>query len=199
MPDFAAATIVWGGSTITLLDLMKQLLNITDDTQNDELSMWLQMAGEAAEQYIDNKLAKQEVKELFASNRSPVALRYFPASTLTSVDLDGTDQTADWQTYISDGICWAENGVISKSTFEQLTITYDAGFDPLPAEVGYAITQIAVNYEASGGSGSSGIKKEVIQGVGSIEYVTSADTDGNVGLLAPATIGTLEKYRRIHA
>ena len=194
--DFAAATTEWGGNTITLLALMKQLMGIADDTQDTELAMYLQMAGEAAENYIDNKIVRQEVSENFISNRSPIPLRYYPASLITEVLLDDEDQTLDWKLYASEGIYWATNGEICDSPFEQLAIKYNAGFDPVPADAAYAITSIAIRYEESGGAGGSQIKKEVVQGVGSVEYVTSNDVDGNVGLLSPATIGTLTRYRR---
>jgi hypothetical protein len=39
--NYAIATIVWGASSITLLELMKQKLSIIDNSQDDELSMYL--------------------------------------------------------------------------------------------------------------------------------------------------------------
>lgn len=198
MTDYAAATIVWGGESLTLLELMKQLMGVTDNTQDTELSMYLQMAGEAAEKYIDNKIVLQEVVENFIRTVSPIALRYYPVGGLTSVVNDGTDETDSWSVYAEDGIYWITKGDFSGTPFKQLTVTYNAGFDPIPAETGYAIATIAINYEQSGGSASGQVKKEVINGVGSVEYVTSADADGNVGLISPATIGVLDKYRRFH-
>lgn len=199
MPDFAASTIAWGASTITLLELMKQLLDIVDASQDDELSMYLQIAGEAAESYVDNKLALQEVKEQFPSQRSPIALRYYQVSSLDAVDLDGQDLTADWSLYFSEGIAWAEDGSKCGTSFEQLIVTYQAGWEPLPAEIGYAIVQIAIAYQQSAGSAPGAVKKESIVGVGSVEYVTAADANGNTDLLSPSTRGVLEKYRRFNA
>ncbi len=196
--DFAAATTEWGGNTITLLELMKQLMGVTDNTQDTELAMYLQMAGEAAESYIDNKIVSQSVSENFIRNISPIPLRFYPASLITGVVLDGVDQTDDWKLYASEGIYWATNGDICSDPFEQLTISYNAGFEPVPADLAYALSSIAIRYEESGGAGGTQVKKEVVQGVGSVEYVTSNDVDGNVGLLSPATIGTLTRYRRWH-
>ena len=196
--DFAGATIEWGGNTITLLALMKQLMGITDSARDDELSMYLQMAGEAAESFIDNKTVSQSVTENFISDRSPIPLRFYPASSITEVLLDADDETDQWKLYASDGIYWATKGEKCGDPFKQLSVTYDAGFSPVPADLGYALVNIAIRYEESGGSGGNQVKKEVIQGVGSVEYVTAGDVDGNVGLLSPAVIGTLTRYRRFH-
>jgi len=80
MADFAAATVAWQGNTITLLELTKTLNNLEsrDTSQDEMLSLWLQMAGEAAESYIDNKIVLQEVTEEFRHQRWPIALRYWP-------------------------------------------------------------------------------------------------------------------------
>ena len=204
MVDFAAATIEWGTTpdTITLLELTKQLLEIVDTSQDTELSMYLQIAGEAAESYIDNKLALQEVTEEFASSFYPVPLRFYPFGTLTSVTIDGDDQTADWSVYFEPGVAWATVSATASSNsdgFNQLAITYTTGYEPLPAQVGFAIAQIAIAYQESAGSPTGAVKKESIVGVGSIEYVTAADTDGSAGAMSPSTIGVLDKYRRMNA
>ena len=201
--DYASATIEYGATptSMTLLELTKKLAGIVDNSQDDDLTLYLQMAGEAAEQWIDNKLVMQAVTENYAASKSPVALRFYPASDLTLVEIDAVDVTTDWELMTSDGITWTLNNRNSASRtdyFNQMVIGYSAGFDPLPAEVGFAIAQIAIGYDESGGSAVGSVKKEVVNGVGSVEYVTGTDSDGSVGVIAPATIRTLEKYRRYH-
>ena len=201
--NFAIATVEWGTTpdSITLLQLTKDLMGITDNSRDDELSMYLQMAGEACEKYIDNKLAQQEVKEDVASAHSPFSLRFWPSSAPTAISIDGEDVLADFTAYISDGIMWISKSTSSSEStcgFKQMTVTYTAGYEPLPAEIGYAISRTAIAYEAQQGASSGAVKKEVVQGVGSIEYATDADSVGSVGLLSPATVGVLDMYRRWH-
>ena len=199
MVNYAGAEIVWGDpeNTITLLELMKNLMGISDSARDDELSMYLDMAGRAAESYIDNKLVSQEVTEKYAFTMSPIALRYYPADTLTDVTVDGGDETDDWALYTSDGVTWsAKSAAFRNCEFKQMSITYTAGLNPLPSEVGYALSKIAMAYESQTGSGN--VKKEVINGVGSIEYVTGADSSSSIGFISPSALGVLERYRRHH-
>jgi len=201
--DYAGASIEFGTTpdTITLLQLVKDLLGITDASRDTELTMYLDMAGRACELYCDNKLVSQPVVEQLAMSKSPVALRYWTASDLTSVVIEGVDETASYTMYTSDGVTWiseSTSGSTRSDKFDQMTIGYTAGYDPLPSEVGYAIASVAINYDESGGSSIGSVKKESVVGVGSIEYVTSTEVDGNVGQLSPSVIGVLEKYKRLH-
>ena len=201
MPDYAGASIEWTGGTITLLELTKQLLGIADTSQDAELSMYLDMAGQACETYCDNKLVSQDVTEQYANSQYPLALRYWITGDISAVTVDGVDQTAEWKTYKTDGVTWASpsTSACNKTDyFNQLDITYAAGYDPLPSDLGYAIATVAIGYEQAGGTSVGSVKKEVINGVGSVEYVTGTDVDGNIGLLSPTTIGVLDRYRRFH-
>jgi len=202
MSDFAAATIAWGGNTITLLDLLKQELGITDNTQDDQLSMYLQMAGEACERYIDNKIDSDQVIENYSHNKTPVALRYYPAAAPVTVEVEGEDVSDDWGLYTDNGIVWITTtacGAERNSCFEQLKITYQAGYDPLPSDLGYAVVRAAAAYETQGGGTSGQVKKESVVGVGSIEYATDADAPGSAGMLSATVIGTLDLYRRVYS
>jgi len=199
--DYASATLEYGATpeTLTLLEFMKRITG-ADDTVDDEYTLYLQLAGEAAESFADNKLVRQEASERFPLVNTPISLRYDPVESITSVTIDGDDVTTDWSLYSSDGVYYAENGFDAGDPFKQLVITYSAGYDPLPADVGYAIVKVAITISENAAAPSSGIKKEVINGVGSVEYLTPADVSGSdVGLLSPATVGTLMRYRRLNA
>ena len=128
-------------------------------------------------------------------------MRYWITGDISAVTVDGVDQTADWKTYKTDGVTWASPSATSLSKtnyFNQLDITYSAGFEPVPSDVGYAIASVAIAYQQAGGSSVGSVKKESIVGVGSVEYVTGTDVDGNVGLISPSIIGVLDKYKRYH-
>ena len=202
--DYANALIDWTGDISTLLDLMKFRLGVCDnDTSQDEiLTLYLTMAGEAAEKYLDNKLIKQEVTERIAIPYSPIDLRYWPAEAPTLIELDAEDVTTDYESFVQDGIRWtAKNGsamLNRDDDFKQLDVTYMAGFDPVPADIAYALTSTAVSYSNNAGNVSGAVSKEVVNGVGSITYDTTGDSEGSVGMLTPSTMGGLEKYRRYH-
>ena len=196
--DYAAATIEWGANSITLLELVKQKLGIVDGSQDDELSMYLQIAGESCEAYCDNVLAEQATTEQHPVKSSPIALRYYPFVTLNAVTVDGDDVTADYETFESEGVDYvtsSRTGCTKPDGFKQMNIAYTAGYEPLPADLGSAIASAAISYEQ--GTGATGeVKKESVVGVGSIEYNTSTDDNGSDGFLSAAVTGTLDRYRR---
>lgn len=199
--DFSVSTIEWGANTITLLELMKQILGITDSAQDVELSMYLQMAGEACEKYIDNKIAEQTVEESFSKSFDPVALRYWPVVSLDSLTVDGTDVLAGWEAFKSDGIEWAVKEKCSSSSsscFEQMVVGYTAGYEPIPTELGYAVTVAGIAYQSERGAVSGAVKKEHVVGVGSVEYDVGDDVATGVGLLPAGIIPVLDTYRRYH-
>ena len=200
--DYAGAEVEWVTGTTTLLDIVKDKLGITDTAQDDDLKLYINMAGVACENYIDNKIVSQPVTELFAMSKTPIALRYWPAADLTEVVIDGTDVTADWELMTSDGIVWSLSNRHSASRvdyFNQMSISYTAGYDPVPGDIGYAIAATSIGYYTQSGISTSGqIKKEVVQGVGSVEYTTDSETTTSTGLISSASIGVLEMYRRYH-
>ena len=198
--DYAAAEVIWSGGTTTLLGLTKILSGIAEnDTSQDEvLALYLDMAGTACEQYIDNKIVAQDVTELFAKSRSPVDLRYWPVGDLTNVTIDGVDVTADFEAYTSDGIQWQakeSSGSSCSTGFEQMSITYSAGFDPVPSDLGFVLARTSMAYSNQAG-GVGAVKKESVVGVGSIEYQTDEDSEGSSGFISSASVSVLEQYRR---
>ena len=197
--DFAAATIVWGASSITLLDLIKDKLGVIDSSRDEELSMYLQISGESCEKYIDNKIATQEVIEQISRSYSPVALRYWPVSDVTKVTIDGVEEVDNYELFTDEGIKWVSNDrccVSYPGCFKQMQITYTAGYEPLPTELGYAVVVGGVAYETQQGAVSGEVKKESVVGVGSVEYTTSGEATTGFGVLPPSVTDTLELYRR---
>lgn len=203
--DFANANVEWAGGTITLLELTKQILGIdpADTSRDDELSLYLDMAGTSCEQYIDNKIVAQPVTENFSRSRSPVDLRFYPATDLTEVLIDGEDDTADFEVFSSDGIVWTASSrcdVSQECCFKQMSISYTAGYDPIPSNLGYVISLTASNFE-SGSVTAGAVKKQTVVGVGSVEYATAADQEssGSVGPISAGSTQVLDMYRRWHA
>jgi hypothetical protein len=200
MSDFANAVIDAGGVNTSLLELTKQLLEIDplDTTRDTELSVFIDMAGDAAERYIDNILLQRPVTERFKNVYSPVALRYWPGGTVSSVLIDGVESVTDYSELYQDGLEWVLKDFNSScKSWTQMDIVYQAGYDPLPSEVGYAIARGAISYDSEA-VGSGPVRKESIVGVGSVEYDTSVASSTNVGMLPASSIAALQPYRRYH-
>ena len=187
----------------TLMELVKEMLGIchNDTSQDPMLCLYIEMACSAAELYIDNKIVRQSVTERIAHPYNPVPLRYWPAGEPTAAASDGDDVLDMYSTFVQDGITWVTTSTCGKDKsccFKQLDITYDAGYDPIPANAAYALAATAVGYSKNAGNVSGAVSKEVVNGVGSITYDTGGDSESNVGVMTPTSIAVLELYRRYH-
>jgi len=198
--NYAEATMEWGTNSMTLLEFMKMQTGVCDgdDSQDMSLSLFLQIAGEAAENYCDNTLALCDTTEQHPIKFSPIALRYYPVVTLNAVTIDGDDVTTDYELFESEGVDYvtsSRTGATRENAFKQMNIAYSAGYEPLPTDLGSAIVIAATSYES--GTGATGeVKKESVVGVGSIEYAVSADDANSDGFLSSNVTGVLDKYKR---
>jgi len=204
MADYAAATIAFGdaGSTSkTLLALLKELLGecqVASVARDEELTMFLQIAGEAAERYTNNALAQKTVTESFKHSNTRRPLLYFPyvADSLATVEIDGEDVTADYEVVISGGRAYLVKTrceTVVSCCISPMFVTYDAGHDPLPSELGYAIAQAAKAYAQNATGGL--VKKESVVGVGSLEYETADSGAVQFGKLPAGTQSILDQYQ----
>jgi len=202
MTDFANLVVAVPGDP-TLLELYKAQLDVdSNDTSQDlVLSQYLEMAGAAAESYIDNVIEQRSVTENFSHTRTPVAMRYWPYVDNLVVTIAGEVVTDEFTVYLDEGLGWAVKGTGSSksSDFEQMVLTYDAGYNPLPADLAFALIQSGGVY--SQGSSGGPVSKESIVGVGSVTYDTS-DSSGSsvrVGMLPASAVAVLDTYRRMYA
>jgi hypothetical protein len=200
--SFYDKNVTAGGVTQTLLEFTKSILGITDASKDASLSVNIDIAGRACERYIDNIIAKVEVKEQFKDSFTPIPLRYWPADNLVSVFVDGQDVTADYETVTQDGIFWTLRSLrtlqpTEDTRWKQMDVSYDAGYDPIPEDLAYAIATAGIAYENNVASGGP-IKKETVVGVGSVEYDTALQEATSVGMLPASAVGALEPYRRHH-
>jgi hypothetical protein len=160
--------------------------------------MFIDIAGAAAESYVDNKLVSQQVTERFKHVDSPESMRYWPAGTLSLVEVDGEDKTSEYVELWETGVYWVLKELnASPKCWTQFDITYTAGYDPLPADVAYAIAGGAIGYD-TGAVGAAPVRKETIVGVGALEYDTALAQSTSFGQLPAASIAVLERYRRHH-
>ena len=191
--DYANAVVTVGVDSYTLRDLMKTRLCIAGNDYDAELALHLQTAGEAAESYTSNAVAKQQVINLATDWGRLVRLPYWPVNALNEVTIDGEDVTADWVLRLTYGVAYAEHVTGSTVvTGDQLSITYSAGYDPLPADLANALVSAAINYREGGAAGGGVIRRESVVGVGSVEYANETET---YGAFTAAGISTLDRYR----
>lgn len=200
MADYAAANVVWGGSTTTLLALMKLLSGITDTSKDALYSGFLQVAGDAAEAYTDRVLLEQTVTERIARSRSPILLHNPQVASLDAVTLDGVDVLVDYELFYEGNLAYLTKSRYAASAncnFDQLDVEYTAGYGPLPSELGYALVRTAMLYDDQDDAGP--VRKESVVGVGSFEYDTSSALATSVGGLPDKVMQVLDKYRRLQA
>ena len=196
--SFYDAEVAAGGVTQTLLEFTKTIMGITDNTQDAALSASLDIAGNAAELYIDNIIDQRDVTERFKDDKSPQQLRYWPVQTLVLVEVDGSDVTANRYSIVQDGLYWVLKSADGSCVdWTQMDITYTAGYDPIPEALAYAIAIGAAAYDQNVVTAAP-LKKETVVGVGSMEYDTGLAVSTSYGSLPASSTSILDAYRRYH-
>lgn len=194
-----------------MLEMLKLILGITDDTQDDYLNSLLAQSQEYVENYLDRKLDVDTYEDYVeVSNRSTIDLRQYPAIKVNLIEnLDG-NEIEDFRVIKPSGRIRL-NRIIDGD----FIVEYEAGYDPLPAWAQKAIVDTAValhGIDGSGGSASSGgsgaIKREEIIGVAKVEYDTSSSSgslfsvggdNGSVGMLPFSVVQMLEPHKNRYA
>ena len=188
-----------------MLEILKLLLGITDDTQDDVLSQLLIQSQSYIEDYLDRQLSVAEYEDYADPNGSTsISLRNFPVKEILAIEnLDGMPVTAFKVI--------KQNGVVrtNQNLFGDYLITYTAGYDPLPgwAQKSIVDTAAAIWFEIqSGGSAvaTGAIKSEEIFGVAKVQYETgtasSSGSDGEkVGPIPESVIDLLEMHKNRYA
>lgn len=217
----------WSGLTVdilpsmTLLELLKSYLGITGTEDDVALTLALNQTGPAVERYLDRVIAQREKVENFARHFGTVVLHDLPVAEPVVVTLDGVEQT-DYEWFKSRGdlahvsrIGTSWDMPLDWRKYEQATITYTAGYMPIPADLAQAITYAASDMYKSegtgslpgGGSGGSGdVKSLTLYDVGSVTYDVGSSTSGSSGgvvsgsgVLNETVTNMIESYRRIIA
>lgn len=220
--DFSAAFAVATGSPEgTLLELLKAYLGIDpgDVTKDAELSQAINMAGDFIETYLDRVVALREVNEYFPHHFGTVILHHYPVDTAQGVvvTLNGDAQSGYTVWRGRDNLGHLSRTGMRQDTpmdwrrYDQVDVTYTAGFDPIPSDLANCIIWTAADLYNSqgtgsipGGGGSGEIKGMTIYDVGSITYdVGSSSSGGGDGTFTgggviPATVQSiLTRYKRM--
>lgn len=206
-----------------LLPLLKEYLGIdpNDTTDDAKLTKALNSAGAAIETYLDRIIPKQSVDEYFAHHFGTVVLHDFPVDTTVEVlvNLNGAAQT-DYKIYQDN----ARLGHLSRighrpdmpmdwRIYDQVTVTYTAGYDPIPTDLADAIVYLAGlvynNYGTGsipGGGGSGDVKSMTIHDVGSMTFDVGSSSSGDnggafpaAGAIPDAAAEMVSRYKRMSA
>ncbi len=214
MIDWASLLVAAQGNP-TLLDVFKLFLGIDagDDTQDAALSRALESAGAAIETHLDRKIAQREVTEDFSGYFGTVTLQHYPfvSGSLTAT-LNGAETTA-YETYTSGSVTYVtrighgRDVPIDWRAFDQVTLTYQAGYDPLPNDLANAICYTAQGLFAAEGTGQApggagDVSRMTIHDVGSISYNTGSDYSdymAGFGIVPPVAAEMLVPYRKVSA
>lgn len=225
--DFSAAfaksfSAIGNDDTQTLLDLLKLYLGIdpNDPTNDEELERALNFAGDMIETYLDRVIVKRPIDEHFPHHFGTVILHNLPAdiNAPLNVYLNGTLQT-DYKTYLGRGklahvsrINTPLDQPMDWRNFDQVTVTYTAGYDPIPSDLAYSIVVLAAmiyNAEGTGSPPSSSVgtmRQFQLYDVGSVSYDTGGASEGGgmtfsyqAGLIPSNIAAMLTPYRRLSA
>ena len=223
--DFSTALVELGGTSDdqTLLDTLKLYLGIdpADATQDAELSLALNSAGDMCETYLDRIIAKRVATEYFQSHFGRVTLHNYPVdlNAAVSVFLDGVEQTSyevireRWGVpHLTRQNC-QHDAPLDWRGYKQVIVNYTAGWEPIPSDLAQAIVYVAADIQASqgtgappGGGGASGaVKSMSIYDVGSISYdvgSTSSSSGGAItsfGVINDSATHILSRYKRMAA
>lgn len=194
-----------------MLDQLKRLLGITDDTQDALLTELLIEAQEYVEDYLQRKLDLADYEDFVSVEYTDtLVIRNFPLESVTSVEtLDGVSYS-DYKVLKQFG----EIKSRAQSFSGDIAIEYRGGYDVLPAWAKKGIVETAASLYANNGNGGTtsgvkigAVKSEEIVGVAKVTYETgsssssggSASNTGNYGSIPGYVIDILEPHRNRHA
>lgn len=207
MIDWSTVVDTYG---VTLLDSLKLFVGITDTAQDAELTRALNAAGPAVESYLDRVIASREVIQQFPGYFGTVMLHNAPVTGTPAVTLNGVSNTS-YSVYHSGTMAYLtrtgqpRDAPIDWRQFDQVDVTYTAGWIELPSDMATAIVYVASGLFASEGtgvspSGGGDVSRMSINDVGSISYATGADTGlAPWGVIPSTAAEMLSRYRRVSA
>lgn len=189
-----------------MLETLKRILGITDDTQDTFLTQLLTESQEYVEDYLDRQLGVDSYQDYQTPNGSnSMALRNFPVKTIELIEnLDGNEVT-EYKVIKQSGVVRT-----NQNLFGDFLVDYTAGYDPLPSWATKAIvdTAVAIYYQEQAGGATvatGAIKSEEIFGVAKVTYETgtgasSSGSDSDAfGPIPGSVIEILEKHKNRYA
>lgn len=192
-----------------MLEMLKRLLGITDDSQDALLSQLLDESQSYVEDFLERNLDLGDYQDVIEPNGSTsIWLRNYPVQSVESIEsLDGR-KVSDFKVIKATGLVRTNTNLIGDYIIE-----YKGGFETIPPWAMKAIVDTAASlYGQQGAAGTTGgvaigaVKSEEIVGVAKVTYETgsssgssSQGSSGASGSLSVSTIETLERHKNRHA
>lgn len=205
------STIVTPASDTNLvtLDVVKDELEITDNSRDAKLSRYIAEASIAAQQFCNRIFAVQTIKDEFWPTRDPLPsmipggeeplqLRGWPLVAVESVSENGTllTENVDFRVDVEKGQLIRLDALFypRKWPASPIAVQYTAGYEQIPADVSGKIARMVVGRFYAGPRDPS-LKSEDIPGVRSVTYWVSTGADA--GNLPPDVVDVLNNYRQV--
>lgn len=165
-----------------MLEKLKKILGITDNSQDAYLNSLLQDSQELVESYLDRKLDLQEHEEYIeVNNSSTINLKNYPVDSVSHIESLGGRVIEGYKIFKPSGMLR-----INQVLNGDYVINYSAGYEPLPVWAQKAVidTATAIHYsiESSGSGVALGsVKSEEIVGVAKVTYETGSSSSNSAG------------------
>jgi len=177
-------------------------IGVIGGCQDDDLTNAMAAALALAENYCDRQFvyAAETVETFYNLEQRALYLSRYPLVSITLLDPEPTAGT--YQVDNSAGKIIFNAG---QPFFESMTVTYEAGYATLPADLELGLWEVfdtvwATNYGQETTVQLGAVKKKTIVGVGSIEYETGGSVSGAAGVLINDLASRmLDPYRRVSA
>ena len=209
----------WGALLVsngqTLLEFFNAFMGFEDNANDAAANRSLDIAGSAVELYLDRTVAKREVVEDFPHHFGVVILHdpQVDVSTPPVVTLNGEGQT-NYDVYLARDklahltrLNMRQDVPMDWRAYDQVSVTYTAGYDPLPLVLAQALSYVAAGlFQADGtgsepGGASGDIKSMSIYDVGSMSFDVGSSNSGSslvsgYGVITETSAQLLQAYKR---
>lgn len=201
---------------LVTLDQVKLVMNITDTSEDDLLSLWISQASKIASSYCNVVLASQTVSQIFrqslgrgdyftprfcfglnGSSEEALLFSSAPVSSIVSVTVDGSLlDTTLYETDTDKLYRLTSAGYPTPWNFNRaIVVIYITGFTlgaDVPEDIQAAVLALIREYRGSASRDDPYLKRRRTEGVSEIEYwVPSASTSS----LSIEVSGILDQYR----
>jgi len=182
---------------LTTLDRAKLELNITDNSQDAKLILWIHEASAAINSYVDRILGRETVRETFlldtmTGTMSPLPLRRYPIAFVDSISSNTQPLTpSDFRFDMFRGLLFRNYGRWCGETVVQ----YQAGYQLL-GELPYDLERaclLLLQYRSSSAAGirDQSIRAERVPGVYEVDYWVGTVSGSTTGGSLPADVTAL--------
>lgn|SRR5574343_22681 len=190
---------------VTLADT-KTYLGISGNSYDVFLQSQIDLLSEVVENYCGRKFASATYVQTyywqdFVSTQNSLSLFHYPASSITSVEIDGVAlAVADFRAHLPSGVIYSDQ---FKNKWDTVEITYVAGFSTIPLTIQTTIYDLVgqrYNKHTSGVALNFGsdVQRVSIPGTISIDFdysLTTNERSNAFGSILGSSLNALDFYR----